>query len=1424
MDTSRAAGTPAPASSRLPTKKSSFHSLREAKENFNINQRPLATSPTAVSDTSSVSDTAGFNSAAVNGNGNGAASQYGFGFDSRRSSTSSQQSDFRGRTSAGRPGQTRLPRPSPGPPTTRSATAATTTPGVAGNRRPLSIKDAFKMAEEEEAAAVAAAAQGSPSPAPRPWRNRAGGGGVKSTPTPGTSAAATGRATPMSATESRMQKILSNSPLDIGGRRTARRIGEPPAKTTDEPTSQQSAHQAAHRRGLSEDSIQSLNSASTAARPERSSGVPDIRRIRYEEDQARLMVAMGERSGGLFSPKARVSPKIAVAGRELHRRASNSSLNEKSKVPVSTAASSPRPSLTTARSLLSSTASSRARAGSVLKRTSTAPALENVSPRPARTRPSLTGRTSVSGSAARPSLGAVSDTNSNSDELESVASPPPISPIRKSATAPVLLPAEGAEPPLISSPGKSFAWNTDEDFTSDSLMVSESPPFNTRPDPSVSHTPAGNPPSRSPDLRSRNTKLDEIRQLEIEASIQFPDDASNGERSTSNDEAVPAAKIVEDYDKSDESVQPMRRPSLPAERQNKAIDEIRARENEGLSKRAISAAKLDEIRQRNAEFRTTGLDTARKVSHEHLRAELARDEPPQELQQEEKDEVVARVRARSVFEEEEGEPMTNTPVTIFRTQSRERGRKLLDADDNSSTASSDKDTAKNKSISPALSRKSSSSTHSRTESQELLRKLARVTTSVAAVERKDRAPPSSRRLREWFSSDSLRGGEEDKPDSKTEKASGTLRLPRLRDPDTLRPTVGFAQLRRVSSTDSATTKRSSVAQSDGDPIDRIEAEMKLFAAHGDQSERGSIRAPSPDTEGDIDGNASGSNGAQAADDATPKAAKIVNPLLQATPRVTGAYVETPITARTEKMVPDEPATGGASKPAAVPLLVSLLRSATESTDKADKPKTEVTAEPAEPADTAEKTDGYKENGNGNGNGNGVAAHTRQRSISSQRSLSRSRSRSRSTSRPRAPLINSAKPASARDDLLAIQRDQRIDDSTLDDFDTILAKHNPDDDTDASGATDATAKANGGTSDSDRLRRMSQSINTYIMDVQTAKKGIERLEDRVSHPEKATAEIMATAISGSMEDFDKEITAALNRHEAERQSLLANIKKEEMDVSDVDSIPPAPVVTKRKTHQRQSSSVASVTKAATEAQDTADTKEAKEAKAIPVPTITVTAPAVNANVPVVSYLQIPLPKLYRSDARDSSSSKKRLTFFGILVLLFAVWFAIETTACALYCRPETCQSGQACRWSPDDPSFGHAVPVKVDQWLTGGKGRTLVAWAGEEVGDLLADAYDAATGTDIQQIDPTYFSFEEKRRHRRRLQKRGLVQPWTPSPETRSKIDAWRRAREAREQEAAAAAAVRQRATQVHEGEEYDIFGDDHYSDAMDDDDKARGWW
>ncbi|CAK7210527.1 hypothetical protein SCUCBS95973_000813 [Sporothrix curviconia] len=1430
MDTSRARGASPAHSSRLPTKKNSFHSLRDAKENLDRRPPPppspaLATSPSAISDTSSGTGT-------DNGFAGGAGGH--FGFDSRRSSTSSQQSDIvRGRTSTGSLGQSRIPRPSPSqrPPSRQSLPHTTQQGPQPTPRRPLSIKDAYRMAEEEEAAAVAKAAQGSPSPAPRPWRSRAGGSGPGTTPTPG--AGVSGRATPASTSESRMQKILAQSPLDIGGRRTARRIGEL-MFGRDSPSRVQ-------RRsigGAGDDDVRSIASnSSTTGHSDRgdnknNNNNTDLRRIRYEEDQARMQVAMGEKPGGLFSPKARVSPKIAVAGRELHRRASNTSLSDKSKVPVS---------VTSARTATGSQSSLGIRAGkpgSYLKRMVSAP--ENV--------------------AQQASEDSAAELGSSS-----VGSPPPAVPLAtRSATVPTLVATQMADALLSESPGNSFAWDADEDFTASDLMASESPRIELR---------RGSPPkspSKSPASRPRNTKLDEIRQLELDADLIFPDEPSNEGRHADPDEILPGPVEVDTnkdgngfgektakVEKTEEDAQPLRRrPGLPAERTNKTLDEIRAREDAPLPKRAMAAMRLEEIRQQNAESRAKTPDPARKLSHEHLRAERARhgktegDEEPDKENKESKEDAAARAaRDRALFGDE-SEQIPNTPITIFRTSSTERGRKLLSTEDG---GGSDNDTAKNTSVSPAASRKSSSSTHSRNESQELLRKLARVTTSVvAAAERKDkpmRPSASPHRLAEKFSGENLRGGSGSGTttgaDFAMEKSSG-VRFPRARDSDTLRPTVGFAQLRRQSSSESASTKRSSMAQSDGDPTDRIEAEMKLFAAGENHSERGSIRAPSPDEDlddvghsgngnGNGNGNGSGSgnsssSGAKSsslADEATPRPTKIINPLMQPTPRVTGAYVETPVTERTEKMleaINAEPSMNAEAAAAAtattipVPAIIPLLRGTTAATDPG--PAIAVARAVAAAAKLTE---------NGSSGGNGHASS----SSSRQKSRSRSRPRSRSGSQGRAPLINSAKPASARDDLLAIQRDQQIDDSTVDDFDELLATHTAAAEA-AESAEAAQADMNrnatgNGTTDAERMRRMSQSIATYLHDVQSVKKGIERLEDQVSHPEKSAAALVelekAMAEEEKAEKAPKVAKATTTQKD---MGSIKSLKKEASIDDDLGLKNIAPIATAKQTkpqHQRQTSSVSSTTRTKDVLRSEKDTAAAASSSSKPL-----------VDTPTVSYVQIPLPRLYRA------SPNVKLTFLGVLVLLLSIWFAAESTACAIFCRPVACQSGQACQWSPDDPSFGAAIPIKLDQWLTGGRGRMLATWAGEEVGDWMADAWDAATGTDIRQVDSTYFSFEEKRRHRRRLQKHGLLQPWTPSAEARPKLEAWRRAREARDQErrareelaygyAGASGASSSRYYLTAEDEYDDGVDEDGFedivrpsSDRMTADEKVGGWW
>lgn len=1405
MDTSWTRSASPAHSSRLPTKKKSSLSMRDVTDS--LDRRALATSPSAISDTSSSTDAG----SAANGHG----SQYGHEA-SRRSSSSSQQSDIaRGRTSTGALGQTRIPRPSP----SQRSSAQALQPPLSNPAQPLSIKDAYRMAQEEEAAAVAKAAQGSPSPAPRPWRNRTGGGGPKGTPTPaapGAAAGVLGRAAPISASESRMQKILAQSPLDIGGRRTARRIGEGFFQGSSGGGGRDTPSRLQRRSTTNgDDDVRSVASNSTAGHSETGDGT-DLRRIRYEEDQARMQVAMGEKSGGLFSPKARVSPKIAVAGRELHRRASNTSLGEKSKVPVSVTTTR----TTTATGVHSTLANRGGKPGSYLKRMVSAP--ENVA------------QTAEDFSAGLESA-------DRSGEMAYVAGPPPAAPLQiRSATVPSLVATQAAEVILNESPGKSFAWDADEDFTANDLMASESPRVALRSGLGVDDA-QDTASSKSLPPRSRNTKLDEIRRLELEADLIFPDESSKeGGRHADPDEILPSSVGVDteasEYDELKDDDQenettplPLRRPGLPVKRTNKTLDEIRAREDEPLSRRAMSAIRLDEIRQQNAESRAKPSEAARKLSHEHLRAEAIRDgkgDNGEEIfgNKDTKGDAEARAaRDRTLFGDE-SEQIPNTPITIYRTSSTDRGRKLLSAED----GGSDNDTAKNVSVSPAGSRKSSSSTHSRTESQELLRKLARVTTSVvAAAERKDKAPTSPKKLSDRASRDNLRGGSGSAApvDNFGLEKSVSLKLPRSRDADTLRPTVGFAQLRRQSSSESASTKRSSLAQSDGDPTDRIEAEMKLFAAGENHSERGSIRAPSPDEDLDELGSSGAGSGAKSssmADDATPRPTKVTNPLMQPTPRVTGAYVETPVTARTEKML--EVINTPAEEVEPLSKTIAVASSKAEEKKRASTPLPGIiallrgTAGTDADLTTEAATETALDNGHSQRGGTNSAATKDVEARFRRLSASGQRSRSRSASRTRTPLLNSAKPASARDDLLAIQRDQQIDDSTIDDFDELLAPHITT--TVAAGAlNDKTAPSgDDGTTDSERLRRMSQSISTYLLDVQSVKKGIERLEDQVSHPEKNPDALVELEKKIEEEALADSKRSAAVKDKAATAVVEETVVKDEagsdrnLDFNDV-----APSKRKQQTtqHKRQGASVSlTVPKK----------KDASKASASVSATLSETPLA--GPTTTVSYVQVPLPRLYRS-----SPGNTQLTLLGVLVLLLSVWLAAESTACAFFCRPEACQSGQACQWSPDDPSFGAAIPVKLDQWLTGGQGRALAAWAGDEVGDWVADAWDATTGKDIRQVDSTYFTFEEKRRHRRRLQKRGLVQPWTPPAEARPKLEAWRRAREAREQERRAREELGYSTRYEEVYAEDDGVGDDGYEDIvrasserMMGDEKVGGWW
>jgi len=160
--------------------------------------------------------------------------------------------------------------------------------------------------------------------------------------------------------------------------------------------------------------------------------------------------------------------------------------------------------------------------------------------------------------------------------------------------------------------------------------------------------------------------------------------------------------------------------------------------------------------------------------------------------------------------------------------------------------------------------------------------------------------------------------------------------------------------------------------------------------------------------------------------------------------------------------------------------------------------------------------------------------------------------------------------------------------------------------------------------------------------------------------------------------------------------------------------------------------------------------------------------------MVAYIHLPVPRLWRRQPHF------QFTILGLVVFLLSCWYVAESTMCFYYCKPESCYPGQPCDWSHDDPFWGYSIPIKLDQWTTGGQGRALARQLGPDIADWKADLWDAITGTDFTKVDTTNFDWDRRKQHRRRLMKRGLIKPLAELPEDRAKHEAWRAAAAAKE--------------------------------------------
>lgn len=600
----------------------------------------------------------------------------------------------------------------------------------------------------------------------------------------------------------------------------------------------------------------------------------------------------------------------------------------------------------------------------------------------------------------------------------------------------------------IQSPNKSYAWQVDEDFTAGDLQVSNSPPVS---------------------FARANTKLDEIRKLEIDAELDHP---------IENHRFVPQRTNTKLEEISQREKDAERRYPVPRIEEPSAepVDEL---STSAGTRRPTSTPNL--ANSGSGSYRSLGVEyPPERVQlptglKETIEPQISRSTSPRAGHRDgvgRSHQTSPRVSPESKTQPRkadytglDGEKIPNTPVTIYRNKS----PTLLTNEQNGlnpSTAST--------SVYPATG-----ASRAKEDSHDLLRRLARASSNSPVASPAEDGGPDKAAEEDRGSLSNPKGAEPvvggvDTTDKKTESDLRFSSSLGMNKPNALaKPTVGFAGISRSPSTKSVSSTQS---RASADPTARIEGEMKLFAPMDNMSERGSVRAPSPrpdiDSESDDDGGKA---------DETPRAPKF-DPLSMPTPQVTGAYVETPVTVKTEQVqikVED---------PAA---------SIREPEEKARLQNRDTSTSPR-----SSKSDGQR-------------VQARSNSISKWR-------RSRSTPRKQSALRNSARVPSAKEDLKQINLENNIDESTTDDFDDfVLASRPPDSDSEDDVLTHDRELT--------RIIHMGKALNTGLASIRQAKKGIGRLEDRVAHSEQAPGSIKNDTTAHNAIDWHK--------HEAQSPSCI-----------------------------------------------------------------------------------------------------------------------------------------------------------------------------------------------------------------------------------------------------------------------------------------------
>lgn len=197
------------------------------------------------------------------------------------------------------------------------------------------------------------------------------------------------------------------------------------------------------------------------------------------------------------------------------------------------------------------------------------------------------------------------------------------SPAKQADEQDAVVAQSSAVPTNAASLLKSFAFDMDADFTEGDLSVSNSPPVRTG--TNIGKT-------------RQNRRLDEIRALEVQADLTYADEVPEPLE-------VGSLKTEEGDERGPRQIA----------RTNTKLDEIKARELDSESRRALAKARLDEIRQQNAERRShsTSPGLPQRPHNDIIRDFLTTEDKP--------------AKAASVaLREEAGERIPDTPITVYR--------------------------------------------------------------------------------------------------------------------------------------------------------------------------------------------------------------------------------------------------------------------------------------------------------------------------------------------------------------------------------------------------------------------------------------------------------------------------------------------------------------------------------------------------------------------------------------------------------------------------------------------------------------------------------------------------------------------------------------------------------------------------------------